>query len=73
MRAELERPINIWFNDKLLIYQTVLLKPRYWMDSLKKVYTKAIVVNIAAFDNQDLQNFDPKNLEVIGFADLYFK
>jgi hypothetical protein len=73
MRAELERPINIWFNNKLSIYRTVLLKPRYWMDSFNTMYRKPIVVNIAGFDNHDLQNFNPKDLEVIGFADLYFE
>ncbi len=71
MIAQLESPINIWFNDRIHRYSRVLLKPRYYFQNFNKLHARPITVNIASFDKQNINDFKLSKLEIIGFGDLY--
>lgn len=70
--ADLEVPINIWYNSKLFSYSKVLIKTRYFFESFETLKRKkSITVYIASFDGKDINNFNLSELKVIAFGELY--
>lgn len=71
--ADLEEPINIWKEQKLYSYSRVLLKPRFFFQSFNKINKKKkLTVNVASFDNCNIDDFEFSSLELICICELVF-